>query len=296
MLKINAFQIASEGGCLRIKQQAVIFYFSGTGNTWWVSEELARQLEYRSIITRAYSIEKITPEKAAVLIEESDLVGFGYSIHGSDLPRPMIGFIESLPDADGKYAFVFCTQWLWSGDGAAVGASFLKKRGFNLQWGEHFLMPNNVTVSIIRLPYTNNPVSLSKVRNRAGRRIKHFAVKIAEGKPFYRGFSPISSLLGSMQRVPFRRVFDKLQNDIAIDRETCIDCGDCVHLCPTGNLYYHDAEICTRGNCILCLRCYNFCPVAAITYMGRRHLKQQRGEPYRGPVENFDPFILVEKE
>lgn len=273
-------------------KKAVIFYFSGTGNTWYVSAELAGYLGQGGIKTGIYSIETVTPEQAAALVSESDLIGFGYPVHGSDLPRPMVRFIESLPSSDGKQAFVFCTQWLWSGDGAAIGASFLRKKGFKVQWGEHFLMPNNVTVSVIRLPYTNNKDRLKKVRDRASRKIKHFSGKLIEGKPFRHGFNPVAYLLGSIQRVPYRRVFDKLQNDIAVDEETCIDCGDCVDLCPTGNLYYADTKINVKGCCILCLRCYNFCPAAAITYMGRPHLKQ-RGEPYRGPVENFDPFIMV---
>ncbi len=276
-----------------MKQQAVIFYFSGTGNTWWVSEELSHQLTGRGLKTKAYSIEKISQKEAVALMEQSDLAGFGYPIHGSDLPRPMVEFIESLPDNANKNGFVFCTQWLWSGDGAAVGASFLQKRGFNVLWGDHFLMPNNVTVSVIRLPYTNSLTRLEKVRNRAGRRIKRFAARIVEGKPFRHGFNYGAYLLGSMQRVPYRRVYHKLLNDIAVDSKTCIDCGDCVRLCPTGNLFYQNGDIMTRGNCALCLRCYNFCPVAAIKHMDRPH-RHSRGEPYRGPVENFDPFILAE--
>ena len=275
-------------------QQAVIFFFSGTGNTWWVSEELANQLRQKGIKTRVYSIEKITPEEASALVEESDLAGFGYPIHGSDLPRPIQSFIKSLANPAGKTAFVFCTQWLWSGDGASVGAALLQKRGFKVQWGEHFLMPNNVSVSIIRLPYTNDPARLYKIRSRAKRRIKHFIEKILEGKPFYRGFNLGSSILGSLQRVPYRYFYHKLQDDISVDMQTCIDCGDCIHLCPSSNFYRQDSEIKTKGCCTLCLRCYNFCPVSAIRYMDRPHL-QQRGEPYRGPIEHFDPFILVKK-
>lgn len=276
-----------------MKRQAVIFYFSGTGNTWWVSQELARQLKDRGLAAEAFSIEGTAREKAASLISESSLVGFGYPIYGSDLPRPMIDFIATLPRVSGKKSFVFCTQWLWSGDGAALGASFLTRKGFAVPWGEHFLMPNNVTVSITHLPYTNDPVRLEKVRRRAGKKIKRFAARIAEGKAFRHGFNHGASFLGSLQRAPFRRVFHKLQNDISIDSTTCIDCGDCVRLCPTGNLFHENSAILTRGNCIICLRCYNFCPVAALKHMGRRH-RHSLGEPYRGPIPGFDPFILIE--
>jgi len=277
---------------LAVAKKAVLFYFSGTGNTWWVAEELSRHLNQKGFNSRAYSIEKITSANAASLIEESTLVGFGYPIHGSDLPQPMKEFIEALPQYPGKDALVFCTQWLWSGDGAYIGASMLKEKGYTVKWGEHFLMPNNVSVSVIRLPYTNDPARLSAVRQRVARKINRLVSRITAGKLYRHGFNTFAYLLGCMQRLPFRRYYHRLQNDIAINKNVCIDCGDCVRLCPVGNLYYAGEEIKTKGNCILCTRCYNFCPVAAVTYMNRPH-QPERGEPYRGPIENFDPSVLT---
>lgn len=37
------------------------------------------------------------------------------------------------------------------------------------------------------------------------------------------------------------------------------------------------------------------CPVVAITHMGRPHLNG-RGEPYKGPVKDFDPTVLIERK
>ncbi len=273
-------------------RKAVLFYFSGTGNTWWVSEELVKALESGGYNAAAFSIETVNAERAVQLIESSAIVGFGYPIHGSDIPLPMKQFIAYLPRMSAKSTFVFCTQWLWSGDGAAVGAAVLKEKGFQVDWGEHFLMPNNVTVSIISLPYTNDPLQLQKILSRAQKRINAFADQIVRGNPYRRGFSPVAKFLGSMQRVPFRHYYSRLQNDIGIDQKICIDCGDCVRLCPADNLYYDGSVIKSRGSCVLCLRCYNFCPVAAITYMGRPHLID-RGEPYKGPVADFDPAVLI---
>lgn len=276
-------------------EKIVIFYFSGTGNTWWVSEELALQFAKLGHIAEAYSIETVSVEKAAAMIDAVDMVGFGYPIHGSDVAEPMEKFICSLPQVSGKKAFVFCTQWLWSGDGAQVGGTMAHEKGFNVQWGEHFLMPNNVTVSIISLPYTNDYDRLAGVLDRARKRAVSFTREISKGRVFLRGFSQVSFYLGCMQRLPFRKVFHRLQNDIGIDRDNCIDCGECVRLCPVKNFYYQNEVIKTKGECILCLRCYNFCPVAAITHMGRPHL-HERGEPYRGPVKDFDPGVLIERK
>lgn len=277
------------------QKDAAVFYFSGTGNTWWVAEELCRQLTGKGFNSRTYSIENVTAAKAASLIAESDLVGFGYPIYGSDIPQIMKDFISELHCYPGKDALVFCSQWLWSGDGAALGASVLAEKGFAVKWGEHFLMPNNVTVSVVRLPYTNDPARLAAVRQKAAGRVNRLVDHIAVGKPYRHGFNYLAFVLGCLQRIPYRRVYPGLKNHIGIDTNLCIKCDECVRLCPVGNFHDTDGEVRIKGNCILCLRCYNFCPVAAVTYMKRPH-SPGRGEPYRGPIEDFDPSVLRSRD
>ncbi|HSW36302.1 MAG TPA: EFR1 family ferrodoxin [Candidatus Limnocylindrales bacterium] len=276
-----------------MSKNAVIFYFSGTGNTWWVSEELARLLGERGMKVQPYSIEKLKPGEADRLIQDCDLAGFGYPIYGSDLPLIMKDFITELRKVDQKLAFVYCTQWLWSGDGARVGATFLGPKGFKVGWGEHILMPNNVTVNFLPFPYTNDRRKIDFVLVKASRRLARFANQIVADRYFRRGFNLASFLLGCFQRVPFRLTFNRFRDDVKVNSNLCVKCGSCARLCPSGNLVCKDGEIITTGQCILCLRCYNFCPAQAVAYRNQVH-KKTRGIPYRGPVENFNPKIMVE--
>lgn len=41
----------------------LIFYFSGTGNTWWVAREISRGLQGEGIPGTAVSIEAVDPGK-----------------------------------------------------------------------------------------------------------------------------------------------------------------------------------------------------------------------------------------
>ena len=160
-----------------------------------------------------------------------------------------------------------------------------------MRWGEHFLMPNNVCVQVIPLPFTNDRRKIDAILGRASRRIERFVERIAAGIPFRRGFNPVSRFLGAVQRVPFRKFQGRLQDDIRVDPERCTLCGYCQRVCPSGNLVSDGESLTTRNRCVLCMRCYNFCPESAITYMHRAH-NLRRGVPYRGPVEKFDPQIL----
>ena len=210
-------------------KKASIFYFSGTGNTWWVSEIFARVFNEKGISASAYSIEKISGSRAGRIIDESDLVGFGFPTHGSDLPFIMKEFFQKL-----------------------------------------------------------HPKTLAKTE----KRIRGFIEKIMNGRPFRRGFNKISEVSGAFQRVPFRRFFEQLRDDIFYEKSICIQCRKCARLCPSGNLEFEGKELKTKGTCILCLRCYSFCPVSAITHMNKPH-NLKRGEPYKGPVVEFNPEIFL---
>ncbi len=266
-----------------------IWYFSGTGNTWYISNHIARALALRESRVTLSSIESADPPQVEQMLDECDVIGIGYPVYGSDLPSPMKQFLRSLPVPPHPVdLFVFCTQWLFSGDGTQAALEFLPSRQYRVRWSEHLFMPNNVCVSALRLPYTNDPKRIARRGAQQIPRISRLADHIVSGSSSHRGFGILPALLGSLQRSPFRRFFSSLQNDFTIDQSVCTRCGLCSKICPVENLTFgHDKIVVPQGRCILCLRCYNFCPVQAVVYRGRGHISS-RGIPYRGP-DDFNP-------
>ena len=238
-------------------------YFSGTGNTKYIAELFAAKMN-----TACHSIEEkvnFTP-----LIAEHETVAFCYPIYGSRVPRIMRDFVESIRHAlNGKKIIIFCTQFLFSGDGARA---FTDLCNANVIYAEHFLMPNNIG-NFPFLPISDVK-SQAKYLRRAERKMDIVCGNIRSGIVKKRGFNMISRGFGLMQGIHFPRMEAKAANDVRIDAD-CIVCGVCVSVCPTDNLSVADGKISQHGRCTLCYRCVNKCPKMAITAFTHRKGKRQ---------------------
>jgi len=270
-----------------MNSKSVLFYFSGTGNTLWAVNQLAEHFQNCEVYSIEAQLDIIS------ILEAAEFVVFAYPIYGSDLPLPMKQFLQKLPRDDRvikTYAMV--TQWKFSGDGGVLIREFLPKR-FELSGTTHIFMPNNISVTPFKFlfRYTNDPVKLKKVLDKAKTKIDRFAEEINHQHTHLVGDQIFSNLLGRMQRSPFRKYYDGFTDDIAFDTDVCTNCGLCIQLCPVANLSNDEKTPKAAGNCALCLRCYNYCPVQAVTYMGKKHIAS-RGIPYRMPEVDIVSEVL----
>ena len=271
-----------------IKRHATLFYFSGTGNTWWCAKTLSKQLQELGISLSIQSIEQVDRNSTLALIETSEFIGLAYPIYGSDLPEIMKEFVDDLLplNSEKKPLFVFCTQLMFSGDGCYVYAPSLARKQYQIIYSEHICMPNNVCIKGTPFSYTNDPEVLTPVLRKAEKKLARFAKHIADGAQTTKGSSQFARFLGLLQRKPYRRYFDRFRDVFSVDADRCIDCGLCIQICPSGNLYREGQVIKTKKTCILCTRCYNFCPVQAVLYKNRAH-PMKKGLPYKGPCSEF---------
>lgn len=274
-------------------KKAVIFYFSGTGNTWWVAKKIGQKLREESMKVQTISIESIDHAEADKLIDICDIVGFGYPIYCSDIPMPMKTFMKNLETKAKKKAFVFCTQEGFSGDGARVATEFLGHTAFEIDYAMHINMPNNITASLSPLSYKYTPKDQDAILRKANQQVEKFVYYILEEIPGRIGFNKSAKVLGSIQRTPYRKFYDKVTSMISFSPK-CTHCGYCEKICPVDNITITQQGNITYNQCIQCMRCYNYCPHTAIRIFGKDH-NPKRGDTYKGPVRNFNPSVLKKK-
>ena len=269
-----------------------IFYFSGTGNTKWVAEKLTGELAFMGRSAQCHSIEQLDGAEAAKLIENSDVVLFGFPIYGSCVPEPMQDFINNLPESSkSRKAGLFCTQMVASGDGAWHYHRVVEEKGFDINWTYHFRMPNNICFRLMPLPYSIDPVKINKILDKCMVKIKKAAAQITQGTSSYTGNGFGSLLLGLLQRPYYIKLIKKpFKSPYEVDMAKCTKCMRCIQICAAGNIRLVNGEITFGTECVLCMRCYNFCPVVAIKAYGKSHDPDK--PPYRGP-NDFDPALIT---
>ena len=271
-----------------------IFYFSGTGNTWWCTEEIKKALEVKGAEVEVYSIENpVLAEKGFIenKIDESDQLLIGYPTYGSDLPLNMRKFVEKLPIVDNKRIGLFCTQASFSGDGNVYFKKDLERKGYRMQQSVQFNMTTNFNVAMAPFCFSK-PASGSKLdrkKYKAQVKIEKFVKAILHEKKMINGKCFYQILIGSMQRRMFRKAEKKLPGLFKFYKEKCVNCKLCVKSCPTGNLFFNEhgeLDWLSRDTCILCFRCYNFCPQNAIAF-GKKIKNPDKYVRYKGPVSDL---------
>lgn len=250
------------------------FYFSGTGNTKYVTERLCAKLSEKwwpSI----FDVCQANDFSDSII--RADRVLLAFPVYGSSPPIPMRQFIYRHKKLwQNKVVMIVATQYMFSGDGAAGLGRTLERFGARVEFAEHINMPNNL--ADCKMFKIRNDAALRKTMAKADRRIDAFAAKILQGRPSRRGFNVLSHAVGYFcQRRWWRKGESQKRKQLKIS-SLCSGCGLCAENCPVGNIRIENGKARAAGNCALCYRCINLCPRRAITLFGA----QPPAEQYKG--------------
>ncbi|MCH3909802.1 MAG: EFR1 family ferrodoxin [Bacilli bacterium] len=233
--------------------KALIFVFSGTGNTMLIAKAFASNFSSSEVR------EIKSPYPSTLDMDGFDVIGFGFPIHAFRAPELFVSFLKNLPPLK-KKAFLFES----SGEGlhlndcaGAKSMRILKKKGYEVISDTHFIMPYNI---ISRFP-DEEAEDLYLAGKEYARLISSL---IKEGKtkkphhPFFLRWVPPLFWI----EWPFARINGK---HFKIDEKKCTKCLKCLHNCPVNNIVYKDGKLVFLSSCSLCLRCAMNCPTDAIS-------------------------------
>lgn len=247
----------------------MIFYFSGTGNTQWVAQQLA-EATGEQLISIAEEMRK-SPQQ--YVLTEGERFGFCFPTHGWQPPRLVRQFIQRSSFRGVDYVFAVTTCGDNMGEAMTLLNKELRVKGLETQSMFAVLMPeSNVCFPFLHLD--------TKERERekiaaAQERVKHIIEVVNSRRKgvveLIRGAIPYTYTYVIGGYYNKHLITDK---KFWVDEEACIRCGLCAKLCPVDDivcLEHADGQHKTLpprwkhdGSCTNCLACYHHCPRHAI--------------------------------
>ncbi|MBN1498820.1 MAG: EFR1 family ferrodoxin [Spirochaetes bacterium] len=241
-------------------KKILIQYFSGTGNSLYVCENIS---EYFSSKNYSVKIECIVNEAVSYCIEDVECFGIVFPVYALDMPRIIRKHLKLLKPQQKISAFAIATMGAPDEEGWSLenAVKLLQKKNFDVKWTEAVVMPINwVAFSdppemteaeqiILKSKASIMGIIKSIAENRISR--KHFVM------PRYGRLNSVMMYYGFKFGCKYLwKGFKTTDN--------CILCGKCINLCPVNAIQLKKKKIIWTDKCEQCMRCMNICPERAI--------------------------------
>ena len=232
----------------------MILYFSGTGNSRYVAEFIAKATGDELVSMN----ERIQTKNKSALVSEKPLV-FVAPVYAGRIPRAVESYIREVSFAGNKAAYfvAVCAGSAW------IAASYAQKlcaeKGFKLLGFSSVLMPQGYIAHAEIAPESET----NQIIDAAAPKIKLLAQLIKGSLPF-------------PAEAPGKAVMSRLLNPVMYatmisakgfhTTAACSGCGGCVKRCPLNNVKMADNKPQWGKSCTHCMACIAGCSHQAIEY------------------------------
>lgn len=240
----------------------MVLYFSATGNTGFIAEELANRLDDNAVNLLKRIREKdyspITSEKPFIIC---------VPVYVCEIPPFVCELIRKTPLEGNKNIYFIFTSGGYSGICSTMAKLLARKKGLNYMGSADFKMPRN---------YIANNTYPELTEDEIRRRIDVSYKLIPEISDLIKGGQKLVKrskhvwLFEILITVPFTPVWTRIKQGVKkfSVSDKCIGCKKCANLCPL-NVITPDEKgrpVWDAKMCAHCMSCIQNCPVEAIDY------------------------------
>lgn len=251
----------------------MVFYFTGTGNSRWVAEELGKAFG-EPLISMA---EALKEDRRPIVypLGTDEKVFFVFPVHSWGPAVLVPRFIERLRLAGytRQPIYSICTCGDECGYTDRILRKALAKVGLLLTGSYSVRMPNNY-ILLPGFDVDSENVQADKLRQ-APERLREIIASIREQNPADLYDIGGGTFLKSYLVYPLFVTF-AIGSTHFRATDACISCGICEKVCPTGTIKRtENSKPEWTDTCVQCLACIHRCPARAIEY-GKISVKKGR--------------------
>jgi ferredoxin len=236
--------------------KTIIYYFTGTGNSFAVAKKIAVALGDCELMPIA-SLQKMNGD----IVPQAERVGIVCPLYFSGLPLMVAGFAGRLDLSHSEYVFAIVT--LGGSDGSSalrqLDSILRKRQGHGLDAGFSITMPGNYILMY------SSPAGKEQeeILIRADAQIAGITGPVTRCEKRALPSSLFSHLLHILVYPWFTSHVHSNDRKFSVN-DNCTSCGICAAVCPAENIELVEGKPVWKHQCELCCGCIHLCPVQAI--------------------------------
>ncbi|MCQ2975833.1 MAG: EFR1 family ferrodoxin [Bacteroidales bacterium] len=261
----------------------MIFYFTGTGNSKFIAEQVAQNIENQSVKNIAdYYDEIINNKSVSIDISQEKYLGIVCPVHSWGLAKSMDRFLKHVKFSGFSKQQVFCIVSCGDNCGTAREQviSLLKKYN-NIICNKVYSVQMPNTYIVMKGFGIDDPVLRDQKLKNCGAEITRISEAIVNNTNYQHYVVGSKPFLKGRIIYPLFMKFTMSDKKFYSD-ENCINCGLCEKLCPEKNIKIENKQPKWLGHCVKCLACIHHCPKQSIQF---GDITQDKGRYFFG-IEN----------
>ncbi len=237
----------------------MILYFTGTGNSKFVSDYIAEHVNDESV-----SLNRIIKNKKPLKFHSERSFVIVAPVYAWRFPQIIEELIRKAKFSGNRRIYFVGTMGSQSGNSDKFLKRLAEEKNMEFMGFCGVAMPNNYVIGG-KLPDKNQAYAQIKS---AIPQIKLISDKITAGEKIYKNDkTPFSGLLSGAINSMFNKFMISSKDFNVSDK--CISCGKCAEVCPVNNVAMNNSRPKFGEKCLNCYSCINRCPEEAINIGGK---------------------------
>jgi ferredoxin len=244
-----------------------IYFFTGTGNSLKVAEDIAKVLPDCELVAIHRDMDTEIPR-------DFERIGFVFPVYFWGLPAMVSEFLHNaqFPEQGSTYFFAVATYRGIAGNAIRMANTLLNEKGIYLNYGAGISMYGNAVT------HYNMSKRVDKITRKSDKKILSIVNNVKNNK---------TKKVHSINKLIYGTYLNYIGSIHTTDsgfnvNNNCISCGICRAVCPAKNITLEAGHPVFHHQCESCLACIQHCPKRAINYKDKTQNRRRYTHPQVG--------------